>query len=76
MPESINSAAFEVVSVDGKKLFVKIKDGFGANEVLSYFIQSNITVLSFREVLPSLNEIFIKLVGDTPSARQFEKVEN
>ena len=76
MPESISSSAFDVVKVESTKLFVKIKDGYTANDVLTYFIQSNNTVLSFREVLPSLNEIFIKLVGNTPNARQFEKIEN
>ena len=76
MPESISSSAFDIVKVESAKLFVKIKDGYTSNDVLTYFIQSNHTVLSFREVLPSLNEIFIKLVGNTPSARQFEKIEN
>ncbi len=75
-PESINSIAFEIVAVEGKKLFVKINDGYTANDVLTYFIQTGNTVLSFREVLPTLNEIFIKLLGDTPNARQFVKVEN
>ncbi len=74
--ESVNSSAFEIVAIEGKKLFVKINDGYTANDVLAYFIQTGNTVLSFREVLPTLNEIFIKLVGDTPNARQFVKVEN
>jgi ABC-2 type transport system ATP-binding protein len=71
-----DAAAFHVVNANGNKLFVKINDGYNSNDVLSYFIQKQQTVLAFREVLPSLNEIFIKLVGDTPSARQFEKIEN
>ncbi len=76
--EALNSdsTAFNVVTTNGNKLFVKINDGYNSNDVLSYFIQKQQTVLAFKEVLPSLNEIFIKLVGDTPSARQFEKVEN
>jgi ABC-2 type transport system ATP-binding protein len=71
-----NSAAFNVVNASDNKLFVKINEGYTSNDVLSYFIQKQQTVLAFREVLPSLNEIFIKLVGNTPSARQFEQVEN
>jgi ABC-2 type transport system ATP-binding protein len=76
IPQTINSNAFEIVSVENKKIFVKIKEDYTANDVLTYFIQQQNTILSFREVLPSLNEIFIKLVGNTPSARQFEKIEN
>jgi ABC-2 type transport system ATP-binding protein len=76
IPQTINSNAFEIVSVENKKLFVKIKEDYTANDLLTYFIQQQNTILSFREVLPSLNEIFIRLVGNSPSARQFEKIEN
>jgi len=34
------------------------------------------SIHSFREMLPSLNEIFIRLVEGTPTARQFEKIES
>jgi ABC-2 type transport system ATP-binding protein len=33
-----------------------------------------VNISAFSEVLPSLNDIFIRLVGDTPTTRQFEKV--
>jgi ABC-2 type transport system ATP-binding protein len=74
--QNINTSAFEVVKIDNKKITVKINEGSNANEVLSYFIQKNNVVQSFREVLPTLNEIFIKLVGDTPSARLFNTITN
>jgi hypothetical protein len=33
------------------------------------------TVLAFEEMLPSLNEIFIRLVADTSAARAFQEVK-
>jgi ABC-2 type transport system ATP-binding protein len=53
---------------------VKINEGHSPNDVLRYFLQSNANIYSFREILPSLNEIFIRLVEGTPSARQFQTV--
>jgi len=41
---------------------------------LKYFINQDIAIHSFNEVLPSLNDIFIKLVEGTPGARQFQQV--
>jgi ABC-2 type transport system ATP-binding protein len=72
MPDTIISNAFQVVSTNKKSMYVKINEGFHANDVLQYFIQQQNNIISFKEVLPSLNDIFIKLVEGTPSARQFE----
>jgi ABC-2 type transport system ATP-binding protein len=41
---------------------------------LEYFIRQNTGITSFTEVLPSLNDIFIKLVEGTPLSRQFQPV--
>ena len=74
IPEGIQSSAFDVTSVDKNKLIVKINEGFKPNDVLGHFINNGSSVVSFQEILPSLNDIFIKLVEGTPAARQFEKV--
>jgi len=56
------------------KLVLKIKENVSNNEVLQYFIQQNINIESFNEILPSLNEIFIELVENTASvSRAFQK---
>jgi ABC-2 type transport system ATP-binding protein len=44
------------------------------NKVLSYLISNDNHIQSFHEHLPSLNDIFIKLVGTSPTARPFEAV--
>ena len=76
IPEGINCNAFEVVKTNAHELVVKIKEGHGANDVLGFFIERGTNIISFREILPSLNEIFIRLVEGTPTARQFEKVNS
>ncbi len=75
VPADISSNVFETIRENKKELIVKIKEGHGPNDVLSYFINHGTNVVSFREMLPSLNEIFIRLVEGTPAARQFQKVD-
>jgi ABC-2 type transport system ATP-binding protein len=65
---------FEVVKHMPDKLLLKLMNGSSKNEVLKFFIDQQIPIQSFNEVLPSLNEIFIRLVEGTPEARQFQKV--
>src|SRR5215216_3890417 len=59
---------------DDYSLIVKITDGHSPNDVLRYFIQSDAPILGFNEILPSLNDIFIQLVEDTPASRQFQNI--
>jgi ABC-2 type transport system ATP-binding protein len=74
--QTISSPAFELTRQQDNKLLVKINEGYKPNDVLGYFINSGSHIVSFREKLPSLNDIFIKLVEGTPSARQFEKIQS
>ena len=62
---------FEVIKHQPDKLILKLQHGSTPNDVLKYFINQDIAIDSFNEVLPSLNDIFIKLVEGTPEARQF-----
>jgi len=75
MPEKIISDLFETIRTNKQELIVKIKEGHTPNDVLSYFINQGINIVSFKEMLPSLNEIFIRLVEGTPTARQFQKMD-
>ena len=74
IPEGINSSAFETIKTNKQELIVKIKEGHKSNDVLGYFLNQGSNIVSFREMLPSLNEIFIRLVEGTPTARQFQNV--
>jgi ABC-2 type transport system ATP-binding protein len=68
---SLETSLFSVIRQQPDEIIVKLQDGTSNNEVLEYFIRQNIQVNAFNEVLPSLNDIFIKLVEGTPAARQF-----
>ena len=68
------SAAFEIVGRKESHLIVKIRDGYKSNDVLSHFINEGRNIDAFTEILPSLNDIFIRLVEGTPLARQFQPV--
>ena len=74
LPATINSVAFEVMGTNKQQLTVKIKEGYKPNDVLGYFMNQGSSIVSFKEILPSLNDIFIKLVEGTPTARQFENI--
>ncbi|HEY8971409.1 MAG TPA: ABC transporter ATP-binding protein [Puia sp.] len=66
--------AFEVVGNRGGSLIVKIRDGYRSNDVLSHFMDEGQNITAFTEILPSLNDIFIRLVEGTPLARQFQPI--
>lgn len=72
--ESLPSPHFDIIKNDGVELLLKITPGTSPNEVLREFINRDVQVHSFNEVLPSLNDIFIKLVENTTKARQFEQI--
>lgn len=74
LPARTANASFETISTRGNELLVRINERYKPNDVLSHFIDSGSSVVSFREILPSLNDIFIKLVEGTPTSRQFEKI--
>jgi len=68
------SSAFEIVGRKEGHLIVKIREGYRSNDVLSHFINEGRNIDAFTEILPSLNDIFIRLVEGTPLARQFQPV--
>jgi len=76
VPANTTSHAFEVADQKANSLVVKIKEGFRSNDVLQHFLQQNITIEGFHEILPSLNEIFIGLVeGTKATTRAFQPVQ-
>ena len=76
--DSLNNnqhASFNIISEKGNQMIVKINDGYRSNDVLQNFLQQDCTIESFNEILPSLNEIFIKLVeGTNATARAFQNI--
>src|SRR5678815_2537771 len=54
---------FEVKQKMEKEVIIKLDPGFSNNDVLQYFINKGLLIESFNEILPSLNDIFIRLVA-------------
>jgi len=74
-PGTLNgNPPFEMVGTKDHSYIVKIREGHNPNDVLNYFLQRNTGIVSFNEMLPSLNEIFIKLVEGTALTRQFQTI--
>ncbi|MGZ5135542.1 MAG: ABC transporter ATP-binding protein [Flavitalea sp.] len=74
IPENALSSFFEVIGHKNGGLLVKINEGYRPNDVLRYFIEGNVNVTAFHEILPSLNDIFIRLVEGTSVSRQFQTI--
>ena len=60
LPEHLMTHIFEVVKKEPDRLLLKLNEGTGSNDVLKYFINQGVQINSFNEVLPSLNDIFIR----------------
>lgn len=77
VPSNLSNTSFQLVDQKANELTVRIENGFKSNDVLQYFIQSGMTIESFHEILPSLNDIFINLVeGTKATTRAFQKEIN
>lgn len=73
-PEHLAIHLFRVVESSDRELVIKKTEGFTTNDILQYFINQKLGIHSFHEILPSLNDIFIRQVESTPTARQFENL--
>lgn len=65
LPEIFTSTAFKIVDSKENYFTVKIMDGNKPSGVLEEFLNKNADIISFNEVLPSLNDIFIKVAGNS-----------
>ena len=72
--ETILPDSIQVLKQEDNKIIFQLAEGQTSNSVLQHFIQAGNNVLSFEEILPSLNDIFIRLVQGTSAARAFQQV--
>jgi ABC-2 type transport system ATP-binding protein len=75
LPSLNGNTPFDVVVTKDHSYVVKIKEGYKPNDVLRYFLQQNVNIYSFNEILPTLNDIFIRLVEGTSVTRQFQTIK-
>jgi len=62
LPGQLDQSHFTVISNNEKELTIQAKPGYDSNALLKDLINSGVHILSFEEILPSLNEIFIQQV--------------
>lgn len=58
----IDDQNFKIIKDENDHVLLKANAGFSSNELLQSLISRGITIESFNEILPTLNEIFIKKV--------------
>ncbi len=56
---------FSIKKNEEQALTVQLAEGASTNDVLRYLIHQGVEVRSFNELLPSINDIFIRRVGET-----------
>lgn len=61
-PKDLLTSNFKLIEDTSDHVLIKVSDDHDSNELLQALIRKGIHIKSFTEVLPSLNEIFIKLV--------------
>ena len=62
-PDGITSnTVFDVTGEKGQGLILKIHEGYKPHDVLQHLLAQGHEIISFNEILPSLNDIFIRLV--------------
>jgi ABC-2 type transport system ATP-binding protein len=62
LPEKV-----EVISHKAGSVMVQLADDGNSNDLLRHFLDQQVKITNFHEILPSINEIFIKQVEDSNS---------
>ncbi len=63
LPAGFADNTFDIIEDSEDKLLIRIRQGHDSNDLLRNIINAGIHLKSYKEVLPTLNEIFIKKVG-------------
>ena len=62
LPDEIEEK-FRLEKRAADSLVIKINEGDDSNDILQYLVKNGLHIISFKEILPTLNEIFIKQVN-------------
>jgi len=70
LPDDIQSLdaaddSYQIVSQNAEEITVRAEEERASNHLLNHLIKSGVYIRSFNEILPTLNEIFIKQVEGT-----------
>ena len=75
-PAIRENSIFQIISSRDDSIVIKINESFRPYNALQELLQQQAQVHSFIEILPTLNEIFIRQVEGTKNAREFKPVNN
>ena len=67
------SLSFDLIRQEERNAIIRVAEGYRPHEALQNLLNQGAAVAGFYEILPSLNDIFIRLVEGTPLARQFQQ---
>jgi len=67
--QDAGDSSFEIVERKEQELLVKIENDEASNALLQYLIQKGVHIRAFHEILPTLNEIFIRQVNGESSIK-------
>lgn len=59
---------YQVIRHQNNKIVIRLADATHSSELLQYFLNAGVKIVAFNEVLPSLNEIFIRQVSESDTA--------
>ena len=70
LPENLQGAnqLFTLKNNENQRMTVQVAEGGNTNEILRQLIGQGVQIRSFNEILPSINEIFIRRVNETVGA--------
>ncbi|MBO9592090.1 MAG: ATP-binding cassette domain-containing protein [Niabella sp.] len=75
-PQTTAPELFTVKQASSDALVIQKHPEVSNNQVLAHFLNAGGAIESFNELLPSLNDIFIRQVEGTPLARQFQTLQD
>jgi len=67
-PAQLATYHFTIIEQDGNSLIVKVNEDSQTNDILKHFINHDLQVTYFEEVLPTISEVFIEQVKITNDA--------
>jgi len=70
-PDVFTSPAFDLLNQIENEWSIRIQNGYEPSDVLRELLSHNTKIISFNEVLPSLNDIFIRQVEELKSTPAF-----
>jgi len=56
---------YHIVNQTDNRLMIQLENTASSNQLLHYLLNAGLYIHSFNEILPGLNEIFIRQVGES-----------